>query len=167
MPFTGFTAFSRALKMSTTPLSLRMIFWRTVRKVWRKDPKHDLICNYIDSLFIAFLFVKTRIEDFSFKNRRSLCNTHLELLNYHEAEETVEPVQAERAQSVLDLGKQPVIGHFLVRLHVIPGVHLIYITRCSKERGRITKTKMVCTNIVKVFFFFLELILHLLRISDP
>lgn len=93
--------------------------------------------------------------------------THLELLDDHEAQETVESVQAERAQSVLDLGKQSVIGHFLVCLHIIPGVHLIYITCCSKERGRMMKMKIGVYEHSKKEKKNVECILSLLRISDP
>lgn len=57
----------------------------------------------------------------------SSCN--LKFPDDHEAEQSVQAVQTKRAEGVLDLRKQPVVGHFLSALHVVPGVQLVNVTR--------------------------------------
>ena len=59
---------------------------------------------------------------------------YLQFLDNHEAEQTVEPVEAKCTQCVLDLREKPVIGDFLVVLQVIPGVHLVNVARHPVKR---------------------------------
>lgn len=53
--------------------------------------------------------------------------SYLQLPDNHKAEEAVQSVEAKCTQGVLDLREQSVVGHLLVALQVIPGVHLVNV----------------------------------------
>lgn len=56
-------------------------------------------------------------------------DNHLKFLDDHEAEQSVQSVQAKCTQCVLDLREQPVVGHLLMALQVVPGVQLVDVGR--------------------------------------
>ncbi len=60
----------------------------------------------------------------------------LQLFHDHETQEPVESVQAEGSQRVLNLREESVVGHFLMRPHIVPGVQLINVTRRSETEQR-------------------------------
>ena len=59
----------------------------------------------------------------------NIISRDLQFLDHHEAEQPVQPVEAEGPQGVLYLREQTVVGHLLVGLQVVPGVQLVHVTR--------------------------------------
>lgn len=113
MPWTGVTAPSIALKMSTTALSFSMVFWSIVRAFLERE---------ITIIEIIIFSSRDTTQKIPLKTKCLHCHPAWGLANYlqfpdnHEAEQTVQSIQAKSAQSVLDLREEPVAGHFLVVL---------------------------------------------------
>lgn len=59
---------------------------------------------------------------------------YLKFPDNHEAEQSVQSIKAKCTKGVLDLREQSVVSHLLVALQVIPGIHLVNITRHPIER---------------------------------
>lgn len=58
---------------------------------------------------------------------------HLQFLHDHETQESVESVQAEGPQRVLNLREESAVGHFLMRPQIVPSVQLVNVTRHSER----------------------------------
>lgn len=87
----------------------------------------------------------------------------LQLFHDHETQESVESVQAEGAQRVLNLREESVVGHFLMRPHVVPGVQLINVTRASETKQRFLQTFSSRPSKLRVFVTYFGSVI--LRIS--
>lgn len=146
MPWTGLTAPCNVLKTSTTALSFRMVFWSIVRKFWWDKHTHyynlGAILNALKILPTLTWFQGLIFADLNgifFGGEWGGCwgkywGKYLKFPDNHEAEQSVQSIKAKCTKGVLDLREQSVVSHLLVALQVIPGIHLVNITRHPIER---------------------------------